>query len=157
LLAHDENSGQRGYSSFDYFEFRLGFASAQVCESPGYISHETGPGLSLIKDVRNRVYCSSVDDTGSAGLSISCDVAQPPDDLLNHLDVWGVEQSDKVVNHSLLNQVAHVVRGSRCHIGQTPGSLELKLGLGVREVVDQQWKQVRIDNSLDGWSLLNGE
>jgi len=109
----------------------------------------------MVKDLGNGVKGSTLDDAVPRVSAVSGDVADSPNDLLNHFDVWRLKQLDEVAQHVLLYQIVDVVRGARRHIGQAPGSLELELGDFVVEELDEDVDEVGVDHLLDGGNVLD--
>ena len=59
--------------------------------------------------------------------TITCDVANTPNNLFNNFNMRGLQKLNKVLEHILLNQIIHMVSCARGDVGKAPSCFKLEL------------------------------
>lgn len=71
----------------------------------------------MVKDGDNTLKCSTLEDTVSCAWTITSDVSNTPDDLLDHLDVRRGEELDEVCEDIFFDQVVDMVSAAGSDVG----------------------------------------
>lgn len=108
-----------------------------------------------VQKLRNRFTASCIQNQVPVLRSVSCNVSEGPNGLLNDIQVLASKHADKNVKRSLLEKNLTVLVVARSDVCNTPGSLELKSGLVLSlDELDKFGDEVCVDRLLQRGLLL---
>ena len=114
--------------------------------------------LGLVDDLDEVDKSSSPDDGVSVEDAVTADISDGPYGLLDDAGVVGFEEFDEEGDASLIDDALALDGGSGGDIGESPGSLELQLGVFLLfDVLDHAGDETCVDDCLDGRAVGDRE